>query len=111
MDALAIALWSVYHTQSFDAVVERCVNLRGDADSTGSVTGQLAGALYGLSGINAAFVANLQVQFRQPTPTPLPLLARPPARPPDHPLACPPTPRTLQTGVTASPRYRLSPLS
>mmetsp|Transcript_30152 Transcript_30152/g.87838 ORF Transcript_30152/g.87838 Transcript_30152/m.87838 type:complete len:97 (+) Transcript_30152:1824-2114(+) len=47
---LAMALWSVYHTSSFSEAVERCVNLLGDADSTGSMAGQMAGAIYGFSG-------------------------------------------------------------
>ena len=55
MDGLAMALWSVYHSASFDGAVERCVNLLGDADSTAAVAGQLAGAFYGLSAINPAF--------------------------------------------------------
>merc|ERR1719284_1385030 len=56
MDGLAMALWSVYHTSSFDEAVTRSVNLLGDADSHGSITGQLAGALYGYSTINPKFV-------------------------------------------------------
>jgi len=56
MDGLAMALWSIYHTTSFDEAVVRSVNLLGDADSHGSITGQLAGALYGYSGINGQFI-------------------------------------------------------
>ena len=55
-DGLAMALWSVYHTKSFDDAVTRSVNLLGDADSHGSITGQLAGALYGYRTINPKFV-------------------------------------------------------
>jgi ADP-ribosyl-[dinitrogen reductase] hydrolase len=58
-DGLAMALHSVYHTSSFDAAVVRCVNFLGDADSTGSMVGQLAGALYGWSTIDPRFLANL----------------------------------------------------
>jgi len=56
LDGLAMAMWSVYHTTSFDEAVVRSVNLLGDADSHGSITGQLAGALYGYSSINRQFV-------------------------------------------------------
>jgi len=56
LDGLAMALWSVYHTTSFDEAVVRSVNLLGDADSHGSITGQLAGALYGYATINSKFV-------------------------------------------------------
>lgn len=60
MDGLAIALHSVYHTSSFDEAIEKCVNFLGDADSTGAVAGQLAGAMYGHSTINRKFIENLQ---------------------------------------------------
>lgn len=56
MDGLAMALWSVYNTTSFDEAVVRSVNLLGDADSHGSITGQLAGALYGYTNINPQFI-------------------------------------------------------
>merc|ERR1719446_1326560 len=56
LDGLAMALWSVYHTTSFDEAVARSVNLLGDADSHGSITGQLAGALYGYDSINPRFL-------------------------------------------------------
>ena len=39
-------------TSSFDAAVERCVNLLGDADSTGAIAGQIAGAMYGYRAIH-----------------------------------------------------------
>eukprot|EP01048_Picozoa_sp_COSAG05_P004591 COSAG05_NODE_253_length_12854_cov_23.790200_2_plen_564_part_00 len=60
IDGLAIALHSVYSTLSFDSAVERCINFLGDADSTGSMAGQLAGSIYGVAAINSAFVDNLQ---------------------------------------------------
>jgi ADP-ribosylglycohydrolase len=52
MDGLAVALHSVYTTDSFDAAVEKSINFLGDADSTASVAGQLAGAWYSYSAIN-----------------------------------------------------------
>lgn len=60
MDGLALALWSIFNTTSFDDAVVTSVNLLGDADSTGSITGQLAGALYGRSSINLQFVEWLE---------------------------------------------------
>eukprot|EP00928_Gymnodinium_smaydae_P100332 TRINITY_DN9820_c0_g2_i1.p1 TRINITY_DN9820_c0_g2~~TRINITY_DN9820_c0_g2_i1.p1 ORF type:complete len:503 (-),score=91.94 TRINITY_DN9820_c0_g2_i1:4-1512(-) len=57
VDGIALALWAVYHTTSFDEAVARSVNLFGDADSHGSITGQLAGALYGYSSIHPQFKA------------------------------------------------------
>eukprot|EP00928_Gymnodinium_smaydae_P055498 TRINITY_DN3901_c0_g2_i1.p1 TRINITY_DN3901_c0_g2~~TRINITY_DN3901_c0_g2_i1.p1 ORF type:complete len:513 (-),score=39.29 TRINITY_DN3901_c0_g2_i1:288-1826(-) len=59
IDGLAMALWAVYHTTSFNDAVVRSVNMLGDADSHGSVTGQLAGALYGYSQIDARFIKAL----------------------------------------------------
>lgn len=56
MDGLAMAMWCVYHTTSFDEAVVRSVNLLGDADSHGSICAQLAGALYGYSAINKQFI-------------------------------------------------------
>lgn len=61
MDGLAIALWSVYHTGSFDEAIERCVNFCGDADTTAAIAGQLAGAFYGYSKIDKRFTDNLKV--------------------------------------------------
>merc|ERR1712228_438423 len=51
MDGLSIAMHSVYHSKNFADSVEKCVNLLGDADSTGSICGQIAGAIYGFSSI------------------------------------------------------------
>jgi len=56
MDGLALALWAVYNSSSFDEAVTRSVNLLGDADSHGSITGQLAGAIYGYRAINPQFI-------------------------------------------------------
>ena len=50
-DNLCMALHCVYHTSSFEEAVLRCINRAGDADTVGSVTGQIAGALYGVSNI------------------------------------------------------------
>jgi len=47
MDGLAVALYCVYHTTTFADAVQRVVNFLGDADSTGAIVGQLAGAIYG----------------------------------------------------------------
>merc|ERR1712151_1307714 len=52
LDGLALAFWSVYHTTSFDEAVVKSINLLGDADSHGSITGLMAGAFYGYSAIN-----------------------------------------------------------
>jgi ADP-ribosyl-[dinitrogen reductase] hydrolase len=48
---LEAALWSFYHTANFRDAVLRAVNLGDDADTTGAVCGQIAGAFYGARAI------------------------------------------------------------
>lgn len=50
-ESLEAALWAFYHSDSFEQGVLLAVNLGDDADSTGAVFGQLAGAWYGLPAI------------------------------------------------------------
>ena len=78
IDTLEAALWAVHTTQDFAGAVLLAVNLGGDADTVGAVTGQLAGARYGASGIPAAWcrtlawhdriVALAQALMRDPAP-------------------------------------------
>lgn len=49
--SLEAAIWSVWTTDSFEAAILRAANLGDDADTTAAVAGQIAGALYGMSGI------------------------------------------------------------
>ncbi|WP_338468158.1 ADP-ribosylglycohydrolase family protein [Novosphingobium sp. ZN18A2] len=51
--SLEAALWCVGRTGTFADAVLLAANLGDDADTTAAITGQLAGALYGLSGIPA----------------------------------------------------------
>ena len=51
IDCLQAALWAFYKTSSFSEGCLLAVNLGDDADTTGAVYGQLAGAYYGASGI------------------------------------------------------------
>ncbi len=51
IDTLEAAIWSVARTADFRSAVLLAANLADDADTVAAVTGQLAGALYGLSGI------------------------------------------------------------
>ena len=60
MDALALALHCVYNTASFNEALVKCVNYNGDADSTGCMVGQLAGAMYGFRAIDERMRANLE---------------------------------------------------
>ena len=56
---LEAALWSVARTANFRNAVLLAANLADDADTVAAVTGQLAGALYGLSGVSDAWLERL----------------------------------------------------
>jgi ADP-ribosyl-[dinitrogen reductase] hydrolase len=51
MDGLSMALWALYHSSSFTRCILEVVNLLGDADTTGAIAGQMAGAFHGFSSI------------------------------------------------------------
>ena len=48
VDTLEAALWSLLHSYSYESAVLRAVNLGGDTDTIGAVTGGLAGIMYGV---------------------------------------------------------------
>lgn len=52
---LEAALWAFDHSSSFEEGALQAVNLGDDADSTGAVYGQMAGAYYGLQAIPASW--------------------------------------------------------
>lgn len=56
IDTLEAALWAVWHTDNFKDAILLAANLADDADSVAATAGQLAGALYGLSGIPKEWV-------------------------------------------------------
>ncbi len=56
---LEAARWAVATTGSFRDAVLAAVNLGDDADTVGAVAGQIAGALYGVSGIPSGWMATL----------------------------------------------------
>ncbi len=55
VDSLEAALWAFHHSSSYREGALLAVNLGEDADTTGAVYGQLAGAFYGEDGIPAAW--------------------------------------------------------
>lgn len=57
--SLEAALWCVHRTADFRGAVLMAANLGEDADTTAAITGQLAGALYGVSGIPEAWAARV----------------------------------------------------
>jgi ADP-ribosylglycohydrolase len=59
VETLEAALWGFHGTDSFREGALKVVNLGHDADTTGAVFGQIAGACYGLSGIPAEWVERI----------------------------------------------------
>lgn len=57
--SLEAALWAFHHGESFGHGALLAVNLGEDADTTGAIYGQLAGAYYGAAGIPAQWRAKL----------------------------------------------------
>lgn len=51
VDILEASVWCIGHSDNFEAAVTKAINLGGNSDTVGAVTGQLAGALYGLEAI------------------------------------------------------------
>jgi ADP-ribosyl-[dinitrogen reductase] hydrolase len=51
VQSLEAALWAFYRSSTFEEGCLRAVNLGNDADTTGAIYGQLAGAYYGVEGI------------------------------------------------------------
>merc|ERR1712087_885159 len=46
-----MGMHALFNSESLGDAVEKAVNLLGDADSTGSIAGQMAGAWYGFSDV------------------------------------------------------------
>jgi len=57
--SLEAALWAFHDAKDFRQGVLRAVNLRDDADTTGAVCGQLAGACWGESEIPGEWLEEL----------------------------------------------------
>ena len=55
VDALEAALWAFHHSRDFRDGALLAVNLGDDADTTGAIYGQVAGAYYGIESIPAAW--------------------------------------------------------
>lgn len=60
--SLEAALWCVARTTSFEQAVLAAVNLGDDADTTGAITGQIAGALYGCDAIPTRWLSGLYMR-------------------------------------------------
>ena len=60
LHTLGAAFWAFVNHDSFESVVVAAVNLGGDSDSSGAVSGALAGARYGAAAIPERWLAVLQ---------------------------------------------------
>jgi ADP-ribosylglycohydrolase len=60
--SLEAALWALFNSDSFRSGALLAVNLGDDADTTGAVYGQIAGAIYGESGIPSEWRATLALR-------------------------------------------------
>ncbi len=59
IDTLEAALWCCYHADCFEDALITAVNLGDDADTVGAVTGQIAGAAWGVEAIPARWLEPL----------------------------------------------------
>lgn len=59
---LEAALWAFYRSRDFDEGLQMAANLGGDADAVASVYGQLAGAFYGIDGIDRQLVKHITLK-------------------------------------------------
>ncbi len=59
VDSLEAAMWAFNKADSFKEAVLLAVNLGDDADTTGAVCGQIAGAYWGFSGIDQELIDGL----------------------------------------------------
>jgi hypothetical protein len=59
VESLEASLWAFYNADTFEEAVFRAVNLGDDADTTGAICGQLAGAFWGESKIPESLRSDL----------------------------------------------------
>lgn len=60
LDSLMASIWCLWHTLSYEGAVLAAVNLGDDTDTTGAITGSLAGIWYGMQSIPVEWVADLR---------------------------------------------------
>ncbi|MBQ2350352.1 MAG: ADP-ribosylglycohydrolase family protein [Cytophagales bacterium] len=59
MDAMAMSLHILYHTNTFEQAIRVASRLCGDADTVAAVVGQIAGAFYGVSSFPEQWLEDL----------------------------------------------------
>ena len=60
--SLEVALWAFHRSDSFREGALCAVNLGDDADTTGAIYGQLAGAYYGVNAIPQDWIEHLALR-------------------------------------------------
>ena len=60
VDTLYSALFSLYHSDSFEEAIKNAINLGYDTDTAGAVTGSAAGIIYGAETFPARWITNLR---------------------------------------------------
>ena len=61
MDCLALVLHCVWTTNSFQEATLKTIIFRGDADSVGSLTGQIVGSFYGIYNVHKDWIITVSV--------------------------------------------------
>ena len=64
VQALEAALWASWNSDDFQEGALKTVNLGADADTTGAIYGQLAGAYYGLDAVPAEWRMKITMSDR-----------------------------------------------
>ena len=60
LHSLISSIWCLWNTSSYEEAVLRAVNLGADTDTTGAITGSLAGIYYGLGDIPKSWLKELK---------------------------------------------------
>ena len=61
VNTLEVVMWSIRNTTNFRDALVAAINVKGDADTNGAITGAIAGALYGLEGIPNEWIIPLDI--------------------------------------------------
>lgn len=60
VSTLESVLWVILNTENFDQAIIGAINLGGDTDTIGAITGSIAGVLYGYDSINTKWIDDLK---------------------------------------------------
>ena len=60
VSSLEASLWSILNTDSYEDAVLKAINLGGDTDTIGAITGSMAGIIYGRKNIPSRWLNKLK---------------------------------------------------